>query len=328
MKKIVAMLLAAALMLALGAGALATTYLYATGDVNLRTGPGLGYSDILTVKKGAKMVYNEYSEVDARGVTWYYVYYNGHNGYVSSRFSSFTKGGSGSSGSYYSGGSSKVYASGGDTNVRSGPGLDFDDIGTLKKGNSLTYLGETSYDGRGVAWYLVRYKGSTGWVSSRYTSFSSSGSGSSGSYYSGGSGSGTVYASDGDTNVRSGPGLDFADIGTLKEGNSLDYLGSTSYDGRGVAWYLVRYKGSTGWVSSKYTTLYEDYVEGTVYASDGDTNVRSGPGLDYKQLGTLKQGCTLDYLGTTTYDARGVAWYSVEYNGGTGWVSSKYTELW
>ena len=244
MKKIVAMLLAAALMLALGAGALATTYLYATGDVNLRTGPGLGYSDILTVKKGAKMVYNEYSEVDARGVTWYYVYYNGHNGYVSSRFSSFTKGGSGSSGSYYSGGSSKVYASGGDTNVRSGPGLDFDDIGTLK------------------------------------------------------------------------------------EGNSLDYLGSTSYDGRGVAWYLVRYKGSTGWVSSKYTTLYEDYVEGTVYASDGDTNVRSGPGLDYKQLGTLKQGCTLDYLGTTTYDARGVAWYCVDYNGGTGWVSSKYTELW
>ena len=65
-----------------------------------------------------------------------------------------------------------------------------------------------------------------------------------------------------------------------------------------------------------------------VYASGGDTNVRSGPGLDYKQLGTLKQGCTLDYLGTTTYDARGVAWYSVDYNGGTGWVSSKYTELW
>lgn len=58
----------------------------------------------------------------------------------------------------------------------------------------------------------------------------------------------------------------------------------------------------------------------------GRTNVRSGPGLDYHILGDVSKGSTLTYTGSTEYDDRGVAWYSVDYKGG-GWVSSKYASL-
>ena len=245
MKQFLAMLLLAALALALTTGALAATYLYATGDVNLRTGPGLEYDIVLSVKKGAKMSYNNYSEVDGRGVTWYYVYCNGRNGYVSELYTSFSQGGSHSNG--YKGGT--VYADDGDTHVRSGPGPDYADLGTLKQGNSLTYLGTTTYDDRGVAWYAVSYQGKTGWVSSRYTTLYGVPD-----YYD--DDADYVCADGGDSNVRSGPGLGYGSLGVLKEGHSAPFEGQISYDDRGVAWYSVEYEGYTGWVSSRYASLY------------------------------------------------------------------------
>ena len=53
--------------------------------------------------------------------------------------------------------------------VRRGPGLDFGVLGYLEKGDALTYDGASEKDNRGVRWYRVKYKGSFGWVSSRYS---------------------------------------------------------------------------------------------------------------------------------------------------------------
>ena len=49
------------------------------------------------------------------------------------------------------------------------PALGHKLLGTLHKGNSLPYLGQTASDERGVTWYKVSYNGSAGWVSSKYT---------------------------------------------------------------------------------------------------------------------------------------------------------------
>ena len=65
----------------------------------------------------------------------------------------------------------------------------------------------------------------------------------------------SVYFS-GDANVRTGPGLGYGTIGTLYAGGSARYLGSTSYDNRGVAWYQISFNGRTGWVSSADASLY------------------------------------------------------------------------
>ena len=55
--------------------------------------------------------------------------------------------------------------------------------------------------------------------------------------------------------------------------------------------------------------------------------MREGPGLSYDQVTSYAAGKSLTYLGETSVDERGVAWYKVSDGKHTGWVSSKYTEL-
>ena len=167
-----------------------------------------------------------------------------------------------------------VYFSG-NVNVRTGPGLGYSIIGSVNKGSTLTWLGDTRYDSRGNAWYSVSFGTRTGWVSSTYGSLTeysgeaTYGSGASGSNYYDNYGSGYtgynsgytpygsyVYASSGNTNLRTGPGLGYSSIGTLYRGQSATYLNDASYDNRGIAWYKISFNGRTAWVSSVYTTVY------------------------------------------------------------------------
>lgn len=234
----------------------------------------------------------------------------------------------------------------GHTNVRSGPGLGYSSIGQINSGSTLPYQGDSSTDSRGVTWYKVSFSGSTGWVSSRYCDLTNNsgvaiyaaggdGASYSGSYYSGGSASGSVYAT-ANAYVRSGPGLSYSQLTGMYTGDYATYLGNTSYDSRGVAWYNVSFNGYTGWVSSAYTSLngsysysapsyntYGSYVVGTT----GDSNVRTGPGLGYSSIGGLAQGESAPYLGDSSVDERGVVWYNISYNGRSAWVSSRYTSL-
>ena len=56
--------------------------------------------------------------------------------------------------------------------LRSGPGLGYSKVTTVKKGTNLTYRGSSSVDNRGVRWYNVTYNGSSAWISSRYSKLS------------------------------------------------------------------------------------------------------------------------------------------------------------
>ena len=64
------------------------------------------------------------------------------------------------------------------------------------------------------------------------------------------------------------------------------------------------------------------YIEG----DDGKSNVRTGPGLDYKSIGVLHRGEDARYLHETSVDERGVVWYKIRWNGRDAWVSSMYTK--
>ena len=64
------------------------------------------------------------------------------------------------------------------------------------------------------------------------------------------------------------------------------------------------------------TALAEVKTTGTVW-------MRSGPGLSYDQVSSLSEGKSLEYLGESSVDDRGVAWYKVSDGKNTGWVSSK-----
>ena len=64
---------------------LATDYYVTTSDLNLRTGPGMGYPVSFTLEKGAEVV------VLSKGSNWYQISYSGTTGYVHSRFLKFSR---------------------------------------------------------------------------------------------------------------------------------------------------------------------------------------------------------------------------------------------
>lgn len=334
MKKLLSALLIAS-MLMLCASALAEAYVYITGSANVRTGPSLGYTSVGQLEKGSTVDYLQNYAYDSRGVRWYKISFADGSGWVcalnaaltdtpdSAIYASGGQGGSTNAGFFFSGTEAcgEVYAES-KTNLRSGPSLSHSLLGTMKKDTAAEYLGSTSYDSRGVAWYNVRYEGKTGWVSSGYTTLTLTVS----SF-------GAVEGSTGQSNVRTGPGLGHSSIGTLYKGESAEFLGKTSVDERGVTWYNIRFNDQDAWVSEKYTKLVQPETTipeseinfGVVKGHSGKSNVRTGPGLDYKSLGTLDKGESADFLGNTAHDERGVKWYNIRYEGQNAWVSEKYT---
>ena len=134
----------------------------------------------------------------------------------------------------------------------------------------------------------------------------------------------------GDANVRSGPGLGYKSKGTVKKGAKLSTTGPVKFDGRGVAWYAVTFKGATRWVSSRYARLSDtDKTKSgkNVKGATGDSHVRRTPNLSGQKLGILKKGKTARFLNCVSCDSRGVAWYAVSFGGKIGWVSSRYTKI-
>lgn len=218
----------------------------------------------------------------------------------------------------------------GDCNVRSGPSLNNRILGTVYEGATLKGSGTSRKDSRGVVWYQVTYYGDDGWVSSKYAYTTGGGSGGGGS-----SSTRYVIGDSGKSNVHTGPGLSYKVIGVLRVDDSARYLEQTSVDNRGVTWYKITWNGENAWVSSRYTRLSSkkggssgsSKSDTTVVAEYGDTKVRTGPGLNYRSFDVMYEDDEADYLGKSSTDSRGVVWYKIDWYGDTGWVSSKYTEL-
>jgi len=333
MKKFFAAMLAAAILMCMSASvALAASYVYITGTVHVHSGPGVGYSEIAILKKDSTVTYMQQTRTDSSGNKWYRVSFGTNNtiGWVISKYASLTdtpgdatygSGANAGDGTEYGFGywnTNEVIATA-RVNVRSGPGLKYEILTTMHEDDTAVYLGNTSYDERGVMWYNISFDGKTGWISSTYAQLANNGT----------LWAMTVRIVDGTCNVRTGPGLAYKSIGNAYEDEVLSYLGNTSVDERGVAWYNVSFNGKNGWISSVYSQLenngYLWYRE--VEIVEGKCNVRTGPGLSHKSLGTAYEGEILAYAGGISYDDRGVAWYSVSFEGQTGWVSSVYAEI-
>ncbi len=210
---------------------LSAAYVEATGSANLRNGPGLGYKDIGTINKGTTLSYLNQFSIDERGVVWYKVHYKNSSAWISSKYSEL----------YGASAVTWLYALDGKSYLRNAPNLNGKIITTFQKGDAAEYLDASAIDERGVTWYRVSYKGNTGWVSSRYTSFQQY--------------ERKIYASDGDSKIRNAPNLNGGVMGYLYKGESATYTEVSSFDNRGVEWYQVKIDGVIGWVSSMYTEI-------------------------------------------------------------------------
>ena len=64
----------------------APAYAYTTGDVNLRSGPGLGYDSVGVIPAGTSVEYLGEVSTDERGVEWYHISSSGKTGWGSSKY--------------------------------------------------------------------------------------------------------------------------------------------------------------------------------------------------------------------------------------------------
>jgi uncharacterized protein YgiM (DUF1202 family) len=222
--------------------------------------------------------------------------------------------------------------------VRYGAGEFATSLGQLSMGQQVYVLARNA-DG---SWLQIRWAYGTGWVASRYLSVT----GLPATVVDDGSGgmapanesvpltSDTPYALVMATylNVRTGPGINYAVLGTAYAGETLPIVGRSADN----LWYQVETRYGTGWVSSAYVVTRNEYggtpvTTGTVTTeaavagpigiiNTGALNIRSGPGIQYTSLGTLAGGTETRIVGRTA----DWSWWLLDTPVGTGWANAIY----
>ena len=274
-------------------GALAAS-VRTTTDVNMRAKPDNGSAVLCVLPKNAE------AEMLGMKGNWYHLSYKNKDGYV---YKKFIKDMATEPEPAAETDTKTVYTTG-DLYVRAKPDKTSKQLGVLKKGTAVETTGKKN------GWYTITYKGKTGYISAKYVTEAEPGEKP---------GAGeiqTVYTT-GDLYVRAKPDKTSKQLGVLKKGTAVETTGEKN------GWYTITYKGKTGYISAKYVTVNkpETVTETdtkTVYTT-GNLYVRAKPDKTSKQLGVLKKGTAVETIGLKN------GWYTIKYNGKTGYISAKYT---
>lgn len=123
-----------------------------TGNgVNIRSGPGTSYESIGSVNKGDILFSKGKSD------NWYMVEYGNTTGYIIEDYVTIEHGGF-----YTAVDSGTLSVNGTNVNIRSGPGTEYQSIGSVSSGTTLTITGKSDN------WYQVNYNGRKGYIIEDY----------------------------------------------------------------------------------------------------------------------------------------------------------------
>lgn len=128
-------------------------------------------------------------------------------------------------------------------------------------------------------------------------------------------------------NVRIGPSTNYAKIGTITEGSSLNVVGADN-DGK---WYKFSNETyESAWIYAEYVRIdvsevkYPNPKNGQVQTKNSNLNVRKGPDLSYDRIG----GLTNNTMVTVTAVSSDNKWYKISTKKyPSGWVSAEYIAL-
>lgn len=227
-------------------------------------------------------------------------------------------------------------------NVRSGPDYTFARITTLYQGQQVTLLARYSQN----EWVKIHIpNGAEGWVNSRYllmsvpiTSLPVVGPPSPPPSTTPppspppSSTNPTATVVTGSLNLRGGPGISFAVVAVLRNGETVFLLARDANS----SWVLVRTQsGVQGWANSNYLRTsvpvsslpvagQPPIVPGTAptgVVTTGALNVRQGPGMAYPSLTTVLQGQTVTLVGRNADSS----WLLIRTPTGVqGWVNASH----
>ncbi|MEI3427991.1 MAG: SH3 domain-containing protein [Christensenellales bacterium] len=310
-KKLLALLLAAALLLSLCPLALAEFYaeVYNTESLNIRSGPGSSYSWLGAVPLGERV------RVVGESGGWYQVVTldNKLTGYMSKNFLRVV-GGASSAGSAAVGSASYAVVYNTETlNLRSGPGSEYTWLGQANRNDWVGIEGESGN------WYQVRlysgaYQGRTGYMSKNFLKTVSGASSSTATVK---NPAGTRFL-----NLREAPSYTANVLGIFYNGATCQVINRQA-DGW---WYVsVNLNGSPlyGYFRSEYLVMGGSSVGsiGTAYvntSNGGRLNLRTYPGSDAGVLLQIPNGSAMNVL------LKGNYYWMVSYNGEIGFVDISY----
>jgi uncharacterized protein YgiM (DUF1202 family) len=314
-------------------------------SVNLRSGPGINYSLIGTIAKGVKV------DVLTKSGDWYLIRQsNGTTAYIIKGYLNVTLAPLTTSTATTTAtatattkptatatqtasviGIGTVYNCKTSVNMRSGPGTNYSLVGTIAKGITVDVLAKSG------DWYYIRMtNGKTAYIIKGYLNVILTPSATA---------SATVIPTVAPTatptatqpstiqkgeisncqtsvNMRSGPGTNYALLGTITKGTQVDILKKSG------SWYQIRLEnGSDAYVLANYVKILPQNsksLTGTVYNCVSSVNMRSAASNTSTKIATLAKSTVVTVLGT---DSTGM-WYNIRLeNGTTGYIYYNYLSI-
>ncbi|MER1999506.1 MAG: SH3 domain-containing protein, partial [Lysinibacillus sp.] len=196
-------------------------------------------------------------------------------------------------------------------NVRQGPGLTYEVVRTLHRGDTLTVLASEG------DWLKVQDGRMEGWIANWLVT-SSEKQNSTGEQY--------VISQVDHLNIRQQPSVSSAVIAQLFTGNEANFI---KQDGD---WIQIQYGATTGWVAKAYVTIATKSKEQAEATNDQQAqyftisvdavNVRAEGNLHSKKIGIAYRGSKYKVLQTTDN------WVQIQYeNNMKAWIYSFYGNL-
>ena len=292
-----------------------------TGEaVNVRSGPGLAYSNFTSLTKGMTVEVLNRSNAD-----WYQVSWDGNVGYVYSAYLQLTE--SSESASYTvalettPGYINAMYVS-----FRSGPGTSYSVLGTYSNGKELTIRGDSG------EWTAVTIDGKDGFV---YHDYVSAGSVSAAVIEQENSASADVFggvpipvqqtsAAQSGTDTAVGSSMIPVSVGVPEAGGSLTEVpvsGSASSDAAAAQSVPTVPLSGSGSVSATLGVNPEEApAKHTGEITGNFVRFRTGPGTTYSIIGTYNRGTELQITGSSN------GWTQASIDGISGYVFSDYVK--
>lgn len=206
--------------------------------------------------------------------------------------------------------------------IRSGDGLGTPQIGTMSRGQQFFIIGQRP-DG---SWINIQWRFGKAWVKASLTTFTpQTGLGTAAANVAPVVNSGPrAIVNAGALNIRSGPGLGFTSLGSVKGGTVLPIIGRSE----GGVWLQVQSQYGVGWVNTIYVITRDYFGSAPIaVATDavtlatfrtlgGSAHVRSGPGLGFDVVFSVDAGMNLTIIGQSHN-----GWWYIDSQFGKGWIN-------
>lgn len=297
----------------------------ATGALNVRSGPSIGYASTAVLNFGVNVQLlgrnNNSSWVKVRLA-------NGHEGWVNATLITANVAVNGLPILDAPALTPMAAVSTGSINIRSGPGVEYGVTAAVDYGVNVQLLGRNNDS----TWVKIRLaNGHEGWINAALITANVAIS-SLPVMTSSAPTAATAVITTGALNVRSGPGVGYAVTSATYLGHVVTLLGRNNDS----TWVKIRlFSGHEGWVNTSYVQPSVAVSSLGVVDAGGDTanvptatiatyalNVRSGPAVTNPIVAYLSQWQTAKLLGRNSAGT----WVQIQLTNGTGWINAAYIQ--